>query len=93
MLLRKQQNINIIMKLQQGEYNTDKLQRVDVYIANQTYCENQYREGFKFTVHPNEQVCAFDPSSEKGSCQVDFSYKISTFIVSVCLFNILSRNL
>ncbi|XP_025986029.1 chymotrypsin-2 [Solenopsis invicta] len=45
-----------------------KLQRVNVFIADQEYCESIYRK-IK-TVHPT-QVCAYDPSNQRGMCNGD----------------------
>ncbi|XP_025986027.1 chymotrypsin-2 [Solenopsis invicta] len=58
-------------RLWQTGPSTNKLQRVDIFIADHSYCERQYQERFRMTVYQNEQVCAFNPSSDKGSCQGD----------------------
>ncbi|XP_025986025.2 chymotrypsin-2 isoform X1 [Solenopsis invicta] len=58
-------------KLWQTGPSTNKLRLVDIFIADQTTCENRYRDRFGMTVHQDEQVCAYNPSSEKGSCQGD----------------------
>ncbi|XP_025986026.2 chymotrypsin-2 isoform X2 [Solenopsis invicta] len=58
-------------KLWQEGSSTNKLQRVNIFIADPTDCENQYEERFRCTVHRYEQVCAFNPSKKKGSCQGD----------------------
>ncbi|XP_011705006.1 PREDICTED: trypsin-1-like, partial [Wasmannia auropunctata] len=56
--------------LWQGGPSTTKLQRVNILIADQAYCNNTYNEDWGFAVYPT-QVCAHDPSTEKGSCQGD----------------------
>ncbi|XP_011863836.1 PREDICTED: trypsin-1-like [Vollenhovia emeryi] len=52
-----------------GGPTTTKLQRVNIVIADQQYCKNKYGN-MGYTVHPT-QVCAHDPSVEKGSCHGD----------------------
>lgn len=56
-------------RLWQGGPTTNQLQRVNIYIADQTYCKDMYRKMY-YNVYPT-QVCAYDPSSEKGSCHGD----------------------
>lgn len=77
--------------MQQGGPTTPKLQRVNIVIANQNYCRYVYNE-LGLNVYPT-QVCAYDSSDEKGSCNVSF-FKISTTIrsniLSIHLFNILT---
>ncbi|XP_011706712.1 PREDICTED: trypsin epsilon-like, partial [Wasmannia auropunctata] len=48
-----------------GGPRTTKLQRVNILIADQDYCRYMYKN-IGYNVHPT-QVCAFDPSAEKGS--------------------------
>ncbi|XP_025992614.1 trypsin-1 [Solenopsis invicta] len=52
-----------------GGPTTTKLQRVNVLIADQAYCKYMYNND-GYNVYPT-QVCAFDPSIEKGSCNGD----------------------
>ncbi|XP_072747493.1 chymotrypsin-2-like [Anoplolepis gracilipes] len=56
-------------RLWQGGPTTEKLQRVNIVIADQTYCRNKYTS-MGYNVHPT-QVCAYDPRVEKGSCHGD----------------------
>ncbi|XP_011876585.1 PREDICTED: mite allergen Der p 3-like [Vollenhovia emeryi] len=50
---------------------TPKLQRVNILIADQNYCKYMYNNrGYNIY---STQVCAYDPSIEKGSCQVSLS--------------------
>ncbi|XP_011863895.1 PREDICTED: polyserase-2-like [Vollenhovia emeryi] len=55
--------------LKVGDPTTTKLQRVNVLIADREYCAWKYNS-LGYNVHPT-QVCAFDPSTPKGSCQGD----------------------
>ncbi|XP_011863835.1 PREDICTED: trypsin-1-like [Vollenhovia emeryi] len=52
-----------------GGPSTDKLQRVNVLIADQEYCKYMYNTTGS-NIYPTH-VCAYDPSVEKGSCQGD----------------------
>jgi len=56
-------------RLWQGGPTIPKLQRVNIIIADQGYCKNVYNK-MGYNVHPT-QVCAYDPSVEKGSCHGD----------------------
>lgn len=56
-------------RLWQGGPTTTQLQRVNIVIADQTYCRNKY-VNLGYYVH-NTQVCAYDPRVEKGSCHGD----------------------
>ncbi|XP_012528116.1 chymotrypsin-2-like [Monomorium pharaonis] len=56
-------------RLWEGGPTTVKLQRVNILIADQIYCKYIYNN-IGYNVHPT-QVCAYDPSIEKGSCQGD----------------------
>ncbi|XP_039301749.1 chymotrypsin-2 [Solenopsis invicta] len=51
-------------RLSRTSTNTNKLQRVDFYIANHSCYERQYQERFKIKVYQNKQVCAYNSSSE-----------------------------
>lgn len=56
-------------RLSQGGPTTVRLQRVNIYIADQEYCSYIYnRRGYN--IYP-AHVCAYDPSTEKGSCNGD----------------------
>jgi len=54
--------------LQQGGPTTTKLQRVNILIADQEYCKYMYNN-MGYNVY-STQVCAYDPSIQKGSCHV-----------------------
>ena len=56
-------------KTSEGVSTYVKLQRVNIVIADQTYCHNVYRS-LNYNVYPT-QVCAYDPYRGKGSCQGD----------------------
>lgn len=65
----------VIMKLQQGGPTTTRLQRVNIYIADQNYCKDTYKK-MGYNVY-NTQVCAYDATVMKGSCHVSCSLRIS----------------
>lgn len=72
--------ININIKLQQGGPTTEKLQRVDIYIADLDYCKEVYNKmGLRVS---DTQVCANDQKSEKGSCHVSLSF---LFLIAIPL--------
>ncbi|XP_011863837.1 PREDICTED: trypsin-1-like [Vollenhovia emeryi] len=52
-----------------GGPSTDKLQRVNILIADQEYCKDMYGS-MGYNIYATH-VCAHDPSVEKGSCQGD----------------------
>ncbi|XP_036141753.1 chymotrypsin-2 [Monomorium pharaonis] len=56
-------------RLWQGGPTTTKLQRVNIVIADQDYCKYKYNN-MGLNVYPT-QVCAYDPSIQKGSCHGD----------------------
>ncbi|KAI4479926.1 hypothetical protein M0804_010665 [Polistes exclamans] len=56
-------------RLWQDGSTTKKLQRVQIYIADQSYCRNMYKR-MGYAIH-DSHVCAYDPKSEKGSCNGD----------------------
>ncbi|GAB1865440.1 Mite allergen Der f 3 [Camponotus japonicus] len=56
-------------RLWQGGPTTNKLQRVNIVIADQKYCSDIYAD-MGYNVH-STQVCAYDPRVEKGSCHGD----------------------
>lgn len=56
-------------RLRQGGPTTIYLQRVNILIANQEYCELTYKK-INYTVYES-QICAYYPTSEKGSCNGD----------------------
>ncbi|CAL1683671.1 unnamed protein product [Lasius platythorax] len=56
-------------RIRQGGPTTEKLQRVNIVIADQTYCSNVYKS-MGYNVY-STQVCAYDPKVEKGSCHGD----------------------
>lgn len=60
--------VNITTKLQQGGPTTNKLQRVNIVIADQNYCSFVYNN-LGYNVY-STQVCAYDSRVEKGSCHV-----------------------
>ncbi|XP_017761679.1 PREDICTED: chymotrypsin-2-like isoform X1 [Eufriesea mexicana] len=56
-------------RLWQGGPTTIYLQRVNILIANQEYCRLMYnRENYNVY---DSQICAYDPSTQKGSCHGD----------------------
>ncbi|KAL0111982.1 hypothetical protein PUN28_013307 [Cardiocondyla obscurior] len=56
-------------RLWQGGPTTTNLQRVNILIADQGYCRYMYNN-MGYNVY-STQVCAYDPSVEKGSCHGD----------------------
>ncbi|XP_011147843.2 trypsin-1 [Harpegnathos saltator] len=56
-------------RLWQNGPTTKKLQRVNILIADQDYCRQKYNS-MGYNVHLS-QVCAYDPDTEKGSCNGD----------------------
>ncbi|XP_043784377.1 chymotrypsin-2-like [Apis laboriosa] len=56
-------------KLSQEGPSTIYLQRVDILIANQEYCELMYKK-VNYNIYET-QICAYNPTSEKGSCNGD----------------------
>lgn len=61
----------VLYELQQGGPTTIYLQRVNILIANQEYCELMYSK-LNYNVYET-QICAYDPTTEKGSCNVSSS--------------------
>ncbi|XP_012529671.2 trypsin-1-like [Monomorium pharaonis] len=55
--------------IRQGGPSTNKLQRVNILIVDRKYCRYIYNN-VGYEVH-STQVCAHDPSVEKGSCHGD----------------------
>ncbi|KAG7197994.1 hypothetical protein KM043_016219 [Ampulex compressa] len=53
----------------QGGPTSVRLQRVNIYIAHQEYCKYMYKQMY-YNVY-DSQVCAFDPTVQKGSCHGD----------------------
>ncbi|XP_066591617.1 transmembrane protease serine 9-like [Prorops nasuta] len=49
--------------------STNILRRVDIFIANQTYCKDMYKKTGSM-IYKN-QLCAYDPKIPKGSCYGD----------------------
>ncbi|XP_025986030.1 chymotrypsin-2-like [Solenopsis invicta] len=47
-----------------------ELQRVNILIADQDFCRSVYERDLYMDVHPT-QVCANDPSAQKGACNGD----------------------
>lgn len=56
-------------RLWSGGATTNKLQRVNIMIAEQKYCKDMYDKMY-YNIYET-QVCAYDPISEKGSCNGD----------------------
>ncbi|XP_053996070.1 chymotrypsin-2-like [Hylaeus anthracinus] len=56
-------------RLWQGGPTTIYLQRVNILIANQQYCKYMY-ENHGLNIY-DSQICAYDPTVEKGSCNGD----------------------
>lgn len=56
-------------RLSQGGPTTIHLQRVNILIANQEYCKLMYNK-LNYNVYET-QICAYYPTSEKGSCNGD----------------------
>lgn len=76
--------INIIAKLQQGGPTTNKLQRVNIVIADQGYCANIYN---KMGYHVYDtQVCAYDPQVEKGSCHVSSPQNFNIYFIHTFIY-------
>ncbi|XP_032686016.1 chymotrypsin-2-like [Odontomachus brunneus] len=48
---------------------TNKLQKAAIFIADQDYCKNKYGN-MGYNVHTT-QVCAYDPTTSRGSCHGD----------------------
>ncbi|EZA56168.1 trypsin-1 [Ooceraea biroi] len=56
-------------RLWQGGPTTTRLQRVNIFIADQKYCREKY-QGMGYNVY-DTQVCAYDQAVMKGSCHGD----------------------
>nr|KAF7423743.1 hypothetical protein H0235_009026 [Vespula pensylvanica] len=56
-------------RLWQNGATTKKLQRAQIYIADQTYCRNMYSK-MNYNIH-DSHICAYDPESPRGSCHDD----------------------
>ncbi|XP_076618975.1 trypsin-1-like [Colletes latitarsis] len=56
-------------RLWQGGPTTVQLQRVNILIANQAYCKHIY--GNQSLNVYDSQICAYDPTAQKGSCHGD----------------------
>ncbi|CAK9805104.1 Mite allergen Der p 3 [Anthophora plagiata] len=56
-------------RLWQGGPTTIYLQRVNILIASQDYCQLMYKKQH-YNVYES-QICAYDPSIQKGSCHGD----------------------
>ncbi|KAF7399702.1 hypothetical protein HZH68_008294 [Vespula germanica] len=56
-------------RLWQNGATTKKLQRAQIYIADQTYCRNMYSK-MNYNIH-DSHICAYDPESPRGSCHGD----------------------
>ncbi|XP_018054743.1 PREDICTED: chymotrypsin-2-like [Atta colombica] len=56
-------------RLWQGGPTTVRLQRVNIFIADRTYCQYIYKQ-MNYNIYPT-QICAYDSSIEKGSCHGD----------------------
>ncbi|XP_076179603.1 transmembrane protease serine 9-like [Ptiloglossa arizonensis] len=56
-------------RLWEGGPTTIHLQRVDILIASQEYCKYMYKSQ-SLNIY-DSQVCAYDPSVQKGSCHGD----------------------
>ncbi|XP_025986032.1 trypsin-1 [Solenopsis invicta] len=53
-----------------GGPSPDELQRVNILIADQAFCNYVYQKDLNMNVYPT-QVCANDPSAKKGACNGD----------------------
>jgi len=56
-------------RLWQGGMGSTELRVVNIIVADQTFCREQY--GANFMNIYDTQICAYDPTEQKGSCQGD----------------------